>query len=409
VHAVSFTLPAEATTMASNTAAQARNIQVQEQDDGGAGTPVKRARLIQPDVTVVVGGTEFHHFSQILCNVSDYFDGILNSGKPSTRLEFPEKDAGEWEMLLPVFSVAPSTSHLEITKANVEKIAEWSLLLGIDWLREKCDNFYSTKIILTPSHKYRHHDAIGRRIKCPSSSSNEIEECEMDERGIVKCLGIEMADPNASAVKVELQSMIEKLQFSIELGMSASKKSAARHVRNMILNFPEVFDEHMMSSLISVINGDLDTIDEVWESLKPFVPDILNSVDPPSLCCNAIFPNVFSAQLAQTIISRKKERQLVELQEEKEKQLVELKEAVLDLPQKLYSRLPAKRNVPKKYTNRRQRSMTSEGTRCDELSLIIRSFVASSTFQGTGSPTRNMQEMRNETAVMVLPPVYAMA
>jgi len=86
-------------------------------------TPVKRGRRTEPDVTVVVEGKEFHHYSHILCFSSEYFDAALTSKEAHEfRFDFPDKDPDEWELF--VSFLEPCTTA-RITEDNVEKLIPW--------------------------------------------------------------------------------------------------------------------------------------------------------------------------------------------------------------------------------------------------------------------------------------------
>ena len=52
-------------------------------------------------MTVVVGGVEFQHYSQLLCLSSEYFDAALHSGMKemtTKRIELVDKDPEEWNV-----------------------------------------------------------------------------------------------------------------------------------------------------------------------------------------------------------------------------------------------------------------------------------------------------------------------
>ena len=95
---------------------------------------------LEPDVIVVVGGQEFHEFSQGLCCWSGYFNGAFRSGMKETetkRFEFPDRDPYEWEWLMRL--MAPLSSE-SVTKYNVFKALSWFDLLCVDRGLAICDD-----------------------------------------------------------------------------------------------------------------------------------------------------------------------------------------------------------------------------------------------------------------------------
>ncbi|CAB9506447.1 expressed unknown protein [Seminavis robusta] len=117
-----------------------------QKTDNDDGPVLKRGRFsIQPDVTVVVGGTEFQESSHALRICSEYFDAALRSGMKesiSKRFEFPDKDPKEWELVRSFFE---PFSNAEITATNAHKILPWFDKLGIHKGIERCDPVLSTR------------------------------------------------------------------------------------------------------------------------------------------------------------------------------------------------------------------------------------------------------------------------
>ena len=61
---------------------------------------------LQPDVVVVVGGTTFYEYSQLLCSSCDYFDAAFRVGMTESqtqRFEFADRDPAEWELVRTFF------------------------------------------------------------------------------------------------------------------------------------------------------------------------------------------------------------------------------------------------------------------------------------------------------------------
>lgn len=110
----------------------------------GEQPPPKKPRtgcVGEPDVIVVVGGTEFYEHSGHLRSWSKYFDGAFRSGMKETdlmRFEFPHRKPKEWELLT---SWLKPFSATQIDKSNYTILLSWCDELIIPEGLNECDKF----------------------------------------------------------------------------------------------------------------------------------------------------------------------------------------------------------------------------------------------------------------------------
>ncbi|CAB9522625.1 expressed unknown protein [Seminavis robusta] len=79
----------------------------------------------EPDVIVVVGGTEFHEFSyQLRSWGCGYFDAAFRRTemKQSGRFEFPDREPEEWKLIK---ALAAPFSKAKLDESNVWKAVSW--------------------------------------------------------------------------------------------------------------------------------------------------------------------------------------------------------------------------------------------------------------------------------------------
>ena len=114
-----------------------------DRDDGEGGDCVaKKLRLDDPDLTVVVGGEEFHHYSILLRYACDYFDKMLTTNmkeRNELKIYFPDKDPNEWKLVYRFLEPRTATSKCSITWENVPILLPWFHELGLDALVQVCD------------------------------------------------------------------------------------------------------------------------------------------------------------------------------------------------------------------------------------------------------------------------------
>jgi hypothetical protein len=102
------------------------------------------SRISQPDLTVVVGGETFLHYSVMLCLASEYFDKMLSSGTREShtmRIEFPDGDPEEWvrfcRYLKPRSLFTAST--FAVNEEDAKTLFPWFHLFGMTTLLQECD------------------------------------------------------------------------------------------------------------------------------------------------------------------------------------------------------------------------------------------------------------------------------
>ena len=105
-------------------------------------------RAVEPDVTVVVGGVEFQHYSTFLCCNSDYFDAMLSANmkeKAEKRIEFTNKDPEEWALFYSF--IDPRTcSTAKLTCENVDMLLPWFHEFAMEERLVECDIFKSRRL-----------------------------------------------------------------------------------------------------------------------------------------------------------------------------------------------------------------------------------------------------------------------
>jgi hypothetical protein len=103
-------------------------------------------RGVEPDVTIVVNGTEFQHYSVLLCLSSEYFDAMFANDmkeKREKRVVFPDKDPEEWKVVASFFEphVLPNSGP-QVTGANVQMLLPWFQELVVPELLQHCKLVY---------------------------------------------------------------------------------------------------------------------------------------------------------------------------------------------------------------------------------------------------------------------------
>lgn len=107
--------------------------------------PSKRLRHEEPDLTVIVGDTEFQCYSQVLRYASDYIDTMLSSNMQegaSKVIRFPDKDPEGWKIFYPFLeprTVASLSGDVKITEFNVKVLVPWFHEFGMDSMLMECD------------------------------------------------------------------------------------------------------------------------------------------------------------------------------------------------------------------------------------------------------------------------------
>lgn len=107
--------------------------------------------LLQPDFTVIVGGKEFHHYSQMLRSGSRFFNRMIDSTMKETtdmKVEIHDCDPNDWEVVSSFFqpeALSQGRKHV-INESNVEMLIPWFDKIMADSLLKKCDIVYCDKV-----------------------------------------------------------------------------------------------------------------------------------------------------------------------------------------------------------------------------------------------------------------------
>ncbi len=113
--------------------------------------PTKRLKSLPPDVKITVGSgktkKEFDCYSVILRQASDYFDAMLShpvQEAQSARVDLPDKDPEEWELVYMYIDPAQPTPTFDLH--NVLVLAPWFHYLQMTEYTKKCDVYFAENI-----------------------------------------------------------------------------------------------------------------------------------------------------------------------------------------------------------------------------------------------------------------------
>lgn len=212
----------------------------------------------EPDVTIVVGGREFLHYSQVLCLASDYFDVALNIGmteSASMRIEFPHDDPCEWELFA---SFLDPFSQATVTKSNVTMLVPWFHKFGITDMLKKCDRIYCEQA--APPLQRRCWNLNGHASL-----------------------------PDAEVLRNKLHELLNAYAFSTMYDLPITKERATRSLRRQITCAPELFDQECTAALVSILQQE-EARKDLWSPVKEYIPTELQNDEPESLVSNKLFP-----------------------------------------------------------------------------------------------------------------------
>jgi hypothetical protein len=216
----------------------------------------------EPDVVVIVGGTEFHEYRQVLRCMCGYFDGAFRSGMKESvtkTFEFPDKDPNEWKLLMSV--MAPGASNVtQLTRDNIDIILRWSDELCISHLPQVCDMIYGNEIF-------------------SGQETLDLKDLE-DLQGIKK----------RTSARKWLPKLLDGFGTSQKFGLETTKSRIASALKCILNGAPELFTLTTMTALVSLLHkqnldGSLDfAIEFLSERLdidvknhfdNPFLPELL--------------------------------------------------------------------------------------------------------------------------------------
>ena len=317
--------------------------------------PAKRAHREEPDVTVIVGGGEFHHYRQILCPSSDYFDDALNS-QASNVLEFPDKDPAEWEILSPFLepmAQAVFLQEMQVMKENVNVLLACFCDLGMKEMIKYCDGAYNRMVF-----------------------SSEVNFCELD---------LDMFFEKSELTE-DLKELFVVLNKSQEYCLEETRERVCSELGCILGNFPEIFDAKAVSKVVRALCENTHVHEELWEAVCGYLPGMLVSSDEPeALVSNNVLPHLLKVGIDLHLAEAKeeacentisnKEKAIADAKKEKEKSVTKAKKkttkvlkVVTELPFELYAKLPSQ-----KYLNLDGYKISEYG-RCQLKWIIARKF-----------------------------------
>jgi hypothetical protein len=288
-------------------------------------------RRSKPDLVIKVGDQSFHHFSQILCFASGFFDVALHSGMQESRtlsFDFPDKDPKEWNLF--VSFLEPCTTA-KITKDNVKILIPWFHHFQVPTLLEACAEVYYENLL----------EALLEERK--------------RERNPTKRLDIVLG----AAPFCSIYGLSKATALIVETLTIDFLKNSPSALLNNPLHVQEVLDLLLFE----------DFRDPLWSSLLPYLPSSIEySKDLRSLLQNALLPMLVKAGIENVVQDQelKKEMEKFKKESEEKRDLKKtlnivtaernkakckvdlLVQTANDLPRKLRDALPKRNTVPSK-------------------------------------------------------------
>lgn len=171
----------------------------------------KTMRAVQPDVTIVVGGVEFRHYSTFLCCNSDYFDAMLSvdmKEKSERRIEFAEKDPEEWKVFY-AFIDPRSCNNVKLNNDNVDMLLPWFHEFAMEEKLVECDTVLSRRITTMETMNYT---AFSRSV-VTATMFDLARTSELAEYRILKAIEVSMSNDekwNKAAIKALTPAWVAK-------------------------------------------------------------------------------------------------------------------------------------------------------------------------------------------------------
>lgn len=208
-----------------------------------------RLRSSEPDVSVIVGGELFRHYSVILSTCSDYFDAMLSSNmkEGSTKvIEFPDKDPNEWKLVYKFFEPA-AASHADLSVHCIEVLAPWMSELGMTGALSCCDRSLHSFIV---KYKEVYRKSLKGHEKA-SSKSKDFVKTVLEYAGFSALYG--MPDTMQECLTI-LKCVLEKSLMNFDMVNSirdlvslstfeAPRKFLLPSVRKLLPSIVEEIDE----------------------------------------------------------------------------------------------------------------------------------------------------------------------
>lgn len=226
-----------------------------------------QGRREPPDVTVIVGGEEFHHYRQVLCLASEYFDVALNSGmkeSDSMTFKFPDKCPQQW-LMFAAFLEPRSIRSLcspQLNSSNVETLIPWFHEFGVSSMLQECDMLYAD-------------------MKMPQGFGDRDSP-----------LG-DVHNPKKMRRNMKLL-LSEVLPMSERHDLRVSMNLAYLHAKRILNKSPDIFDLATVKQLVDFLKSRESAVGKLWSSVRGYLPEALTNAhkDPSSLLCQDALPHL---------------------------------------------------------------------------------------------------------------------
>ena len=219
---------------------------------------------LEPDLTVVVGGTVFQEYSQLVCSWSSRFDAALASGMEETQtktFQFPDRHPDEWEWIKAY--MAPRSSEI-ITADNVDMALSWFAELMARKGLEECDTF------------------VASTVDAPATSTSKFS------------FGSGPAPIFWNSP--ELDATLTSLEKSITYSLPNSKAKCATFLSAFLddssrrsYNKPKPDEIGLVQRLILCVQNDAGCRETLWGSLQQHLPTCLRETPQEVLLKNELF------------------------------------------------------------------------------------------------------------------------
>ena len=215
-------------------------------------------RTVQPDVTIVVGGKEYHEYQQVLCFSSQYFDGAFRSGMKeaeSKRFEFPDMDLKDWELFSSVISPC---RNVRISSDNIEDVLRLFDQFCVTCSKLECDRVYCDKVF-----------------------------------GQVVPFGQDYSITDISWLQhSQTKGLADALALSLEHQLPTTMSAILKLFKNIFPMKALVLNRDSIYRVLSIIKDSIECRDALWPSIFKILPSTLQKENPNVLLANGILPDM---------------------------------------------------------------------------------------------------------------------
>ena len=214
---------------------------------------------MEPDLIIVVGGTEFHEFSQDVCRWSGYCRGALAHGMAEVetkKLTFESGNPEEWEWVRAF--MAPRSTE-KITAENVDVALVWFSDLNAAQGLAECDDF-----VVASLNSKLGFDGSGFGSFGPQN-------------------------------RLVLGDALDALEKSVQYGLPKSKVKAMNEAKFLLKTIRSLGNSEGVAEverIISLVERDADCRETLWSSptaLKDLVtPSLPNEINEEQLLGNEL-------------------------------------------------------------------------------------------------------------------------